>query len=224
MNNISIAINAQFGGRLTNDQLMPMIKRLYAENKLCKCYGIGFPRKYKFTDEPLEKFDVTKIPSRLSWFVLGPLARLLHLKNYNGGYMMTKIFEAMYASKISNDESKLLYTTVALRSLIDRAQNNGKKIAVMAGISEPMRQYERITREYEKFNIKNRTIYGDLKASTNWKNYYQKADYVIAISKLSLETYKNAEYDMKKFHLIPLTGSNFAGINHCCNGGGGHRT
>lgn len=206
MQNKLISI-AMAGTYANSGKYMPMIKKL--QDKLCFCYGIGFTRKYRYSDEPLDKMRLTKIPTRVSWFLVQPICKLFHLPLYYGYWCIQRLFDQMNAQRIANDDSKVVFTSPLLVTTVEKAKKAGKIVVVEAGNSEPIREHNRIMDEYQKYGIKARHIYGDPRYGNTCKSSYDMADYIITISKVSRQTYIDAGYPVEKLKLIPLTGTDF---------------
>lgn len=186
---------------------MPLIKKL--EREICCCYGIGFPRNWKYTNEPLEKMVLTKIPTRVSWFLIEPMCKLMKLPLYYSYWCIQRIFDAFYSRRVAKDDSTIVFTYPLLLKTVKSAKKAGKVVVVEAGNSEPIREYKRIMEEYNKYGIKHKYIYGNLRYGNMCKQSYEIADYIINISNVSMQTYINAGYPREKLKLIPMTGTDF---------------
>lgn len=211
MKEISFVFPGQYGKRGVKDRYLPAIIEL--QDHICKCYGIGWPRRYVFTNEPKDRFCLTKFSTYFSRFIVRPMQKIFKYPNYYIYWSNVKLFDLLYCNKVAKDESKIIFTNPLLNKTIKKAKKAGKYVVVEAPNSEPIREYERIVCEYEKFNIHNRYIYGNPKFRDTWLNGYRMADKIITISKVSFTTYLQAGYDKKKFRLIPLTGTEFVSTN-----------
>lgn len=207
MNEISFAFPVQYGSRGPKDKYLPAIVSL--RDHICKCYGIGWPIGYKFTDEPVKKFCLSKISTYTSRFLVRPIQRIFRLPRYWVYWSNIKVFDYLFCRKVAQDESKILFTHPLLNKTISMSKASGKIIIVEAPNAEPYREYVRISRDYEKYEIKKKYIYGNKWFCDTWLRGYDMADKIIAISNISLQTYLDGGYEKQKFELIPLTGSNF---------------
>lgn len=202
MDKISIAISSTYGNQ---GKYLPLLNQLGDE--LCYAYGIGFPRNYQYTDEPLKKMRLTKIPSRISGFIVNPFGKILHYPQYYTYWSNVKLCDAFFAGKAAKDDSRVIFTNPLLTDTVRKSKEAGKLVVVEAGNSEPAREHERIIKEYELFGIKNKYVYGNPGFRDACMKSYDLADYIITISHVSARTYEDAGYDMDKFKFIPLTGT-----------------
>ena len=203
MKEISIAINDSY----SNSKYLSMVKLL--GEHLCKAYGSGFPRKYKVTDEPIDKMYLQKIASRINGYLIRPMSKIFNYPYYYGFLSNVLISDLIYAKKVSNDSSKIVFSSPLFPKTVERAKKHGKYIVLEAGNSEPEREHRRIVKEYEKFNITHKYIYGD----SIFKNICLKnmvlADCLIVKTKVSEKTYLEAGFDKGKLYLLPQTGTSF---------------
>lgn len=176
-------------------------------DKLCCFYGQGMPRGKKLPDFLKGHVVTTKIPSRITGFVLSPILNWLHLPKYNKFLYNVKLLDFLIANKVAHDESDIILVSPLLPKTIERCKKNGKLIVVEAGNSEPEREHNRIMSEYKEFNIKHKYIYGDARFKNTCLKSLKLADKIITISKVSHETYLNAGYREEKLKLVPLTGT-----------------
>lgn len=177
-------------------------------DSLCKSYSFGFPRGYQYNDEPRERMYLTKIPSRITWLLVSPICSLFRLPKYYAYICRCRIFDWMVADKVAHDNSRLILTTTLLPKTIEACKKAGKYVIIEAGNSETVREYQRITSEYEIFGIKHKYIYGDRKFQMIHAEFVRnKVDKLICISKVSMNTYLDAGISKERIELIPLTGS-----------------
>lgn len=202
MNNVSMAIAAPYGNRY-----LPMIKQI--KEHISACYGIGFHRNYKFTDEPLELMRLTKVPSRISTRVVKPFTKIIGLPDYYSYLSNVALFDQLTYKKIAKDSSDIVFINPLLCHVAEECKKNGKIIICEAGNSEPNREYDRVSKEYSEFGIKHKYIYGDERYKNRVNRSYSIADHIVTISKLSNDTYLDANYDPSILHLIPMTGTDY---------------
>lgn len=202
MNDISVAIV----GSPEDGKYLPMLRDL--GDKLCYCYSIGCSRSFIYPIEIAHKMRFSKIPPRIA-YVIKPFLTLLGLPQYLTYWIKVKLFDYMFAYKVKNDESKIVYTVALLNRTIMSAKKAGKIIVLEAGNSAPRREYDRIIDEYRKYDIKHFYIYGDSKFKNSREKGLDSADKIINISIVSRQTYIDAGFDERKLVLIPLTGTDF---------------
>lgn len=207
MKKVSFVFPVKYGVRGPKEKYMPAIINL-GEN-ICCCYGISFPRKYEFTNEPIDKFCLSRIPTIYSKYIIGFFQKIFKFPAYEIYWANIKLFDLLFANKVARDESEIVFTHPLLNRTIDVCRKAGKYVIVEAPNSEPNREYKRVNDDYEDYHIKNRFIYGEIGFRNTWVNGYRNANKIITISKLSTETYINGGYDKEKLKLIPLTGSDF---------------
>ena len=215
MKSISFAFPVKYGIRGPKEKYMPAIINLGDE--ICKCYGISFPRNYVYTDEPINKFCLSRIPTIISRYIIGYLQKIVRFPEYYIYWSNIIVFDLLFSRRISRDESKIVFTHPLLNRTIEKCKKAGKIVVVEAPNSDPRREHSRIMRDYELFHIKNKFIYGNKMFRDMWIYGYDSADKIIAISNLSLNTYLNAGYPEEKFEMIPLTGSEFVKTNKVPN-------
>lgn len=208
MSKISILTATPYGGSRGSEKYSLMIEKLNNENKLCKLYGVGFPRSYKIKNEPIDKMILTKICTRIAYLV-SKISNFIPVPKYYSYWVKMRLLDNFFAKKIAKDESGIIFTNPLFYKTVKSCKNAGKYIVVEAGNSEPEREYQRIKKEYDKYGIKHQYIYGNPKYKTAVIKSLEMADTIVAISRLSLKTYIDGGYNEKKFTLIPLTGSNF---------------
>lgn len=205
MKKISVAFHVSFGVASPRQKYLPALNKL--KNNLCNYYGYGFPRNFEFTDEPIKSMRLTKIPTRINAFIVTPLSKIFHYPKYYGYLSSVKILDLLIANKVANDSSEIVYTSPLLVRTVEKAKKKGKVVVLEAGNSEPEREYQRIHQEYELYGIKNQYIYGNQIFKNTCLKSFALADYVVTISNVSANTYKNAGYDMDKFKVISLAGT-----------------
>ena len=202
MREVSTVIAASYGNRY-----LPMIKKL--GNHICYCYGVGFPRKYTFTDEPMDKMKLTKVSSRISSRIVKPLAKLLKLPDYYAYYSNIVIFDWLMSRKVAKDSSRIVFANPLLCRVVEKCKKKGKIVICEAGNSEPNREYERVSKEYEEFKIKHKYIYGDKRFRKRVNKSFSLSDYIVTISEIANKTYIEAGYDVQKLKLISMAGTDF---------------
>lgn len=175
-------------------------------DRLCRSYSYGFERGHQFTDEPLDKMYLTKMPTRIAAFIIRKFTDLFNYPKYYTYWGCCAIFDKMVAEKLVNDESKIVFTTTNCPRTIKACKAKGKIVIIEAGNSESKREYNRITVEYDKFGIKHKYIYGDKRFQQKHIDILQYVDIIICISKVSMQTYLDAGISADKIKLIPLTG------------------
>lgn len=200
MNNISVAFASTYGGRY-----MPMVREL--ESDLCYAYGIGFPRGYQFSDEPLNKMILTKKTRRISQFVVAPLCKILKKPDYYRYLSNVVLFDDYVKNKISNDESTAVLLNPLLCDTVEHCKKRGKFVICEAGNSEPDREFLRVSNEYNEFRIKNKYIYGDKKFYERVKKSFNECDRIVTVSKISYQTYRDAGYDLERLELVSMAGA-----------------
>lgn len=202
MNEISLAFPVTYASA---NKYLPLIN--YLGDKISKCYGLGFPRGFVFTKEyPQEKLSCTKIPLRTS-FIVGKLSAIFKFPSYYSYWAKVTLCDYIFSYQIKKDPAKILYVSPLFKRTIAEAKKKGMIVVVEAGNSEPKREYERIMHDYALYNIKHKYVYGDTRFRDTCLYSLKTADKVITISKVSAKTYEDAGYDMSKFKLIPLTGT-----------------
>ncbi len=202
MNEVSVAISAPFGNRY-----LPMIEKL--GNHVCFCYGVGFSKKHKYSNEPLEKMRLTKISSRISAFIVKPIIKLFRLPDYYSYLSNVSIFDKLIYKKIAKDESHIVVINPLLCKTAEECKKKGKIVICEAGNSEPNREYKRVTDEYLKFKIKHKYIYGDKRYKERVNRSYNVADKIVTISKLSNQTYIDGGYSLDRLIFISMAGTDY---------------
>lgn len=207
MDEISIAFATSYGARGGYQKYMPLMKKL--GDHLCASYGLAFPRGYKPGDEPVEKMHLSRFVDLYSRRIIKPLSSIFRYPNYYGYLNKIKWFDRLFAKKIAEDDSKIVFTSPLLEKTVFESKKRKKRVVLEAGNSEPCREFKKITAEYQKFGIKNRYIYGDHRYMDICRHSFSMADRIITLSDVSTGTYEEAGYDMSRFEMIPLTGTNF---------------
>lgn len=174
---------------------------------LCKWYcPVSFKEKKLAKNN--NRIVGSVIPFLFQFFV-GKMGQYHLIPPYWSWWSLHIVLDLIFCNKIAKDESKIIYVPTPCKRTIKKAQRLGKKVVLLAANSEPRREYERISKEYDLFSIKNRYIYGNKKYEFDSADTLRKADYMINITEVSKKTYENAGYDMSKSHLILDTGTNF---------------
>ncbi len=204
---ISIAFDGSYGERFEKNAYLPMIN--YLGESICRCYGIGFPRGHEYTNEPLNKLVLTKIPTRMRRMIFNKYCSIKKYPDYYPYWWQGKLFDSFVANKMKNDKSYAFLTKSNMVQTIKTAKFMGKKIIILASSSEPMRQYDRYHDECKEFGITSNSIYGDEKFRDECNFGYMQADRIITISDVSTTTYLKGGYSPDILHLVPLTGTNF---------------
>lgn len=207
MNKVSVAFNISFSAPFDRAAYLPLLLELgeHLEN----CYCQGFARGYKPNEEPIEKMSTTKIPSRVKRYIFDNLCKVLKIPLETSYFWQCKLFDYLVARKLKNDSSDVLILHGNMRRSIDIAKKMGKKIVVLADMSEPKRQYKEYVKEKKEFNIGAYNSYGDSKFMELYNDSLMRADYIVTISNLSNKTYIDAGYSPDKLKMIPLMNSSF---------------
>lgn len=208
MGKVSILTAMPYGGTAASEKYRMAIEMLNNAGKLCKLYGTGFPRGYKIQNEPVDKMITTKICNRIA-YIVEKLSKFVPIPKYYSYWVKMRLLDNFFCRKVAKDESNVVFTNPLFYKTVKYCKEAGKYVVIEAGNSEPEREYQRITKEYDKYEIKSRYIYGNPVYKKAVTQSLKNADSVVAISKLSLQTYLDAGYDKEKFNLIPLTGSDF---------------
>lgn len=207
MNDVSFAFALSYGANGPKQKYLPAIKEL--GDSLCACYGISFPMKYEYSDEPLKKMHLTRVSTLLARYLVRPFGKVFNYPDYYTYWCNMRVFDALYSRKITKDKSKIVFTSPLLVKTVQRAKKAGKIVVIEAGNSEPKREHTRVKNDYEEFGINHRFIYGDPNYSKTCFETIELADYVISLSKVSLATYIDAGYPSNKFKLISMAGTDF---------------
>lgn len=189
---------------VNNPQIKPM--RIRLGDYLCRCYGMVAPQHKKSMQE--DGLVLSAIPFFVAK-IASILARYHIIPNYYVYYSRIKAIDMVFSYKIANDSSKIVFANPLFSRTVSKAKRCGKKVVVVAGNSEPDREHKRVLEDYKEYCIRHKYIYGDASYAKRVKTSYSFADKIITISEVSRETYKSAGYDMSKFELIPLTGTDF---------------
>lgn len=204
---ISTAFNCCYGERFEKNTFLPMFK--YMGEQLGKCYGIGFPRGYEFTDEPLDHMSLSKMPTRLRRCVFDKYCRWTNKPAYCAYQWQGQLMDLIVATKLKKDPCDMLFTRANMTRCIDTAKKQGKEIVVLASSSEPIRQYMRYIRERDIFGIDKNSIYGNKMFAEIADYGYSQANHIITISDMSNKTFLEKGYDADRLKMIPLTGTSF---------------
>lgn len=200
---ISIFVNAS---PLSN-RYYPLLQTL--GDNLCCFYGPGIGIKQSLPDDLYGKTKITglgmKVLRRITPFFL----KLFGMPLYYGYWLEVKILDYLYSSRLASDDSKIVFINPLFCKSVEKAKKSGKYIVVEAGNSEPVREHERIMREYEQFKIDHVYIYGNVKYRDTCLKSFNLADKIVAISEFSEKTYIDANYDITKLVLIPMTGTDY---------------
>ena len=174
---------------------------------LCKWYSpCTSEEKKTYGDDP--KLVLSTFPNFVVR-VIAQFAKLHLVPRYWGWWARQIADDFIFAKKMANDDSKIVYVPSPCKRTIKMAQKRGKKVVLLLANSEPLREYSRIVSEYDKFSIKNRYIYGSKKYEFGLADAIKRADYWINITEVSKKTYTDAGYDMSKSHVILDTGTSF---------------
>lgn len=186
-------------------QIGPLIEKLGGH--ICAVYSKR-ARRNVFRDSNDKRYVTSYLPG-LARILCVLLSRLKIVPEYYTYLLQHKAMDLLFAKRVANDKSSIVYAHCSYLKTIKKAKQKGKIVVTMAGNSEPIRENRRVLEDYNHFGIKNRYIYGNTKYESIIKSSILLADRVISISKVSLATYVNAGYDASSFHLIPLTGTDF---------------
>ena len=149
MNEISVITNRTYAN---SKDYLPLLHAL--GEHLCKAYGGGFPRKYKYTNEPIDKIYAPKLPLYIRKLIVEPFCKLLKKPLYHGYITNVKLLDRLFARKIKKDKSSIVIVTPLLIRTIRKCKKAGKLIVVVAENSEPIRELERVSGDYKRFGIK----------------------------------------------------------------------
>ena len=201
---ISIAFPLDFNSRGAQNKYAPMIEKI--GDRVENVYGI---RSFKDKNDNKPNMVVTWIPSLVSWHIVKRLQKIFKYPAYYTYLSNVFCFDLIMAKRIARDNSEILFTSPLLKNTVKCAKQAGKIVVVEAGNSEPEREYKRVSEDYLKYKINNKYIYGDPIYKNICKENFENADFIISISKVSLNTYRESGYDLKKFKLISLAGTDF---------------
>lgn len=201
---ISIAFPLDFNSRGAQNKYAPMIEKI--GDRVENVYGI---RSVKDKNDNKPNMVVTWIPSLVSWHIVKRLQKIFKYPDYYTYLSNVFCFDLIMAKRIARDNSEILFTSPLLKNTVKCAKQAGKIVVVEAGNSEPEREYKRVSEDYLKYKINNKYIYGNPIYNNICKESFENADFIISISKVSLDTYRESGYDLKKFKLISLAGTDF---------------
>lgn len=206
MGKISIVFPVSYNDRGPHDKYVPMIEKI--GSNIEKIYGIKKTKncKYNFNNP---KLVLTRISSFISWHMVDKMQKWFHYPQYFTYFANIVIFDIIMKRRVANDNSSLIFTTPLLKRTVKAAKKRGKIIVLEAGNSEPSREYERIDKEYDKYNITHRYIYGDVRYRNTCLESFKYADKIVTISQISRKTYVDAGYDPEKLHLVSMAGTDF---------------
>ena len=190
------------------DANVPMIKPLREKLKghLCSCYSMSNPLKNK------DDTRIGVISSAIPFYVrkcVDFLSRYHIVPGYYGFKFQHFALDYVFASKVAQDNSTIVFVHESYKRCIKESQKKGKIVVTMAGNAEPSREYQRVMAEYASFAITKKYIYGDVKYQSRIRKNLVQANRIISISKVSEKTFIEAGYDKNKFRLIPLTGTDY---------------
>lgn len=189
---------------VNNPQIKPL--RLKLGKEKCTCYGMISPLHKR--DAMTDGVELSGIPYTIGK-LLDFVAKIIPIPNYIP-YMYGKIaIDWVFARQVAMNDSSIVYINPLFYQTAKKAKNRGKKVVVMAGNSEPEREYRRVVEEYKRYCISHGYIFANKKYVELRKRTFAIADNIITISKVSEETYRNAGYNIDKLKLIPLTGTDF---------------
>lgn len=205
---ISVALDGSLENTGLKEKYMPMIKIL--ADSLYRCYAYDFPTTITSEIADFQSKEC-KVPFPMWYarFFVNPIRKFFRLPDYYVYFYRHHMTDYLYSKKIKDDKSSIIFCSVLNQKMILNAKSAGKIVVVEAGNSEPEREYQKIIREYDKFKIKRRYIYGDSRYKNICKTGLENADWIITISEVSKKTYIDAGYDMNKFKTIYLTGTDF---------------
>ncbi len=198
MNEISILFD-----NIDNPQLVPLREDL--KDNVCAIYSAAQPHSSKVYEANVH---LSSLPDRIGG-IMGRLAQYHLVPAYWAYWYKKRTLDLIFARKIARDGSSILYTSSLFKTSIKEAKRAGKRIVIREGNSEAKREYERIMAEYNAFGIKSKYVYGDKRFRDCRLECAQNADYVIAITEVSRQTFERAGYDMNRFRLIPSNGTNW---------------
>lgn len=201
MNEISVLSNISFKPEI-------ILQRERLGDHLCVWYSHATLREFK-SHKNENKIKMSLIPHMVG-FIVGHLGKWHFIPKYYAWWARHIAADIVFANKIANDESTIVYVPTVCKRTIKRAKQRGKKVVLLLANSEPLREHRRIADEYDLFRIKNRYIYGNSRYENELANTIKLADYYINITKVSQQTYADAGYDMSKSYVILDTGTNFS--------------
>jgi glycosyltransferase involved in cell wall biosynthesis len=200
---ISVFVNAS---PLSNKYL-PLLEQL--GDDLCFFYGPGIGIKESLPLFISNKVRITGLRMKIFIILLKRILKLLGMPMYYGYWVKVKILDSLYSKYIAYDKSDIVFINPIFCKAVMKSKEVGKFVIVEAGNSEPSREHERIMVEYKKYGIKHKYIYGDVGFRNTCLKSLNNADRIITISKVSRQTYIDANYPIDKLELIPLTGTDF---------------
>lgn len=208
MDKISIVMPIPFNSSRECIQYIPIIQTIKEKGRFGSFYGL----KTKFDKNIVSNYECN-IHLTMWPYMKAKFFKLLKKRNnypkYFSFFIRLETFDYWASKKIKRDSAQIIYIDMLLPKTAIEAKKAGKTVVVMTGNSNPAREYSRIIQEYEKYKIKNKYLYGDKKYRDRCILSLENCDYFIAISKVSAETYRNADYDMSKCRVIPKTGTDF---------------
>lgn len=204
MNEISLAFPVNYPQA---PKYYPFIRE--HSEKISKCYGYRYSTVKDNDNIDSEKLIATSFPIRIDNRIITPLRKIFKYPQYYSYLGRITLLDIFCSCKIVRDKSKVLFVSPLLYRTIKRAKKTDKIVVVEAGNSEPNREYRKITDQYQKYNIRNKYIYGDPIFKNICNRSLERADYIVAISEVSLKTYLVADYAPEQLKMIPLTGTDF---------------
>lgn len=189
---------------VNNPQIKPLRKKLGISN--CICYGMVSPlHKKEIKEKGLVLSGIPYTVSRIMYL----LAKYFPIPKYYSYLAYMRTIDYVFARRVATDSSLIVYVNPIFHKTAELAKKNNKIVVAFAGNSEPTREYGRIIADYNKFDIRHKYVYANKGFIESRKKTLNLADRIITISEVSRATYLDANYDMSKLKLIPLTGTDF---------------
>lgn len=190
-----------------SNKYFPLLQEL--GDQLCFFYGRGIGRKQSIPKEIANRIRITGGVMKVFSICLLRFLTLFKFPLYYEYWINVKLLDYLYSKKVASDSSCIVYINPLFKMTAQRVKEAGKYLIVEAGNSEPEREHYRIMKEYSKFNIRHKYIYGNPKYRDTCMSSFRNADKIVTISKVSRQTYVDANYPKNKLELIPLTGTDF---------------
>lgn len=197
---ISIAMYSTVKGKaFKGAQLELLVPRLVELGLLNKCYAIN--RRDVEADE--EYYRLSRIPVYIN-LIVSYLSKIFRFPYFYARILAQHSFGSVFSKEIAKDKASIVYCHDKPHSIVKQCKQEGKKVLLEYGELHCRTMYERLIKDYEKYNIKSRYIYTNKYYVGQAEKSIEIADKILVLSNETKRSFIENGVEEKKLVVVNL--------------------
>lgn len=204
MKKVSIIMYSTFSGdSYKAPYLKKVVESLHANNMLGSCFGMWSNTDKISFDRKLNNKLHLSIISRTLARILTKLSRLFPIPDYYG-YLSGEIINGFFSKRMVKNSSEIVYLKPRPLFVVKKFKELNRIVIIEASESHPRYTQEKLLNEHRMFDIKSDSIFVNGYAVSQFEKSLNYADYIVALSRASADTYIAKGISQDKIKVINL--------------------